>query len=220
MSEDHGRTDELLGEAEFRRILARAAAIDSRGDAVVTTDEARRIAIDAGISPRAIDLALLEAARLTAGGMTVADRSDHRAAPSGRDSTPAATTPAAPFWKRALRPAALVAAGAALAVLIHAVDPRGMGRDASLLYMGATAAFAAVRGLTYRGRGRSLAACQTELGLVLGAFAAAIGALQGPVATEVALIWWGLCALAGTGIVRLTLRAPEQSPAGGPSPIS
>jgi hypothetical protein len=187
-------SDRVLGEAEIKRILARAAELDSQRELLLTTTDLRRIASEAHISSEAMEVALRES----------------RAA-SHSESNPAATGKPA-WWRRALLGAGLIGGGALLALAAVIADRGGFGPAAAAAVFGPSAAFGLYRALRHRWHG-SLVDFQKEMALVLGTFALTITAVEGYDATQVALVWWAICAVVGGAIVQLTLRSSDPSDA-------
>jgi hypothetical protein len=187
-------SDRVLGEAEIKRVLARAAELDSRSELLLTTTDLRRIASEAHISSEALELALREV------------RAASHAATDGAVAEKRA------WWRRALLGAGLVGGGALLAVVAVMADRGGFGPAAAAAVFGPSAAFGLYRALRHRWHG-SLVDFQKEMALVLGTFALTITAVEGYDATQVALVWWAICAVVGGAIVQLTLRSSDPSDA-------
>lgn len=175
----------VLGSADVRRVLERAAALDAGGD-LLTVDDLRRIAADAQISPAAVELALAE---LRAGG-----------------SMPAAKPKRRGLLRRLGRAITLLAAGLSLGPLVVMAEPDGFGAGAALVFLGSTAAFTLVRGLYHRWRG-GLLRFQTELGLLMAGATLSVGLFRGTTSAQVSLIWWLVLAVVGTALVELTARS-------------
>jgi hypothetical protein len=184
-------SDRVLGEAEIKRVLARAAELDSRSELLLTTTDLRRIASEAHISSEAMEVALREV----------------RVAHPVTDAV-VAEKPA--WWRRALQGAGLISGGALLAVAAVFADRGGFGPAAAAAVFGPSAAFCLYRALRHRWHG-SLVDFQKEIALVLGTFTLMITAVEGYDATQVALVWWAICAVVGGAIVQLTLRSSNTS---------
>lgn len=187
-------SDRVLGEAEIRRVLARAAELDSQRELLLTTADLRRIASEAHISSEAMEMALREV----------------RAASHPPTDAAVAEKPA--WWRRTLQGAGLIGGGALLALAAVMADRGGFGPAAAAAVFGPSAAFGLYRALRHRWHG-SLVDFQKEMALVLGTFALTITAVEGYDATQVALVWWAICAVVGGAVVQLTLRTSNPSDA-------
>ena len=115
-----------------------------------------------------------------------------------------------PWWKRPLRAAALVVSGACVGPIALAVDPTGLGPEASLVALGGTAAIAIWRAVRNR-QGGTLATYEGELGMLMASATASFGVFHGGDAAQVGAMWWLILAIVGAGIVELLQRphAPE-----------
>ena len=183
-------SDRVLGEAEIKRVLARAAELDSQRELLLTTTDLRRIASEAHISSEAMDVALREV---------------HAASHAATDASEKPE-----WWRRALQGAGLIGGGVLLALAAVMADRGGFGPGAAAAVFGPSAAFGLYRALHHRWHG-SLVDFQKEMALVLGTFALTITAVEGYDATQVALVWWAICAVVGGAIVQLTLRSSDPS---------
>ena len=176
-------------ETDAQRILARAAELEATSGSVVSIDELRAIAADAGIDPSALNRAVREFDLAPAGpSKTVRSRS-----------------------RSLLGTAALAAAGVVLGALAVAADNLVFGSFSAAGVLGPSAAFTAYLALRNRRHGGP-AAFLGEAAIVFGSFSGTVVAMEGFQALSTCMAWALMCSLAGLGIVTHGRRADGRVP--------
>lgn len=172
------RRQSLLTDTDAKRILARAAELDARSGSLLTTNDLRQIAADAGISSDALERALWEDDIPEAAARPSEARSAHSL----------------------LRTVGLLGIGAVLGALALMLDTISLGTLDAVAVFGPSAAFTLFRAMRHRRNG-NVTAFLHEMAITFGSFTVATFGIEGTQAVAPSLAWALVCAITGTAIV-------------------
>jgi hypothetical protein len=188
------RSDNHLSEAAVRRVLERAVEIDALQSARMTPEELREVALEAGISPQAVEQALAEVRQM--------DASFER---RSKIPTPEAASPWLNGVLGMVRTAVIGVGGFGLGVIARALfGATGADLNVEQFLAVITLTFASTEFAFQHSGGGSHAGFQRDNAMLWGSFTAGWSAVHGYFWDDLVsatVILWLACGFAGASVI-------------------